>query len=140
MLSIIGIKKGIVIDHIKAGLGYKIFKELKLDEVEYTTALIKNVNSNKLGKKDLIKIDNVIHLDLEVLGLIDPDLTICIIENEEVIQKIKLDLPKMVTGILQCKNPRCITSLEKNIIPTFTLVDRDKKAYKCEFCNTRASL
>lgn len=140
MLSIVGIKKGIVIDHIKAGLGYKIFRELKLDEVEYTTALIKNVQSTKLGKKDLIKIDNVIHLNLEVLGLIDPDLTICIIENEKVVEKIKLDLPTMVTGILQCKNPRCITSLEKDIIPTFTLVDREQKAYKCEFCNTRASL
>lgn len=140
MLVIKGIKKGIVIDHIKAGLGYKIFKELKLDEVEYTTALIKNVCSKKLGKKDLIKIDNVIHLNLDILGLIDPNLTICIIEDEKVVKKIKLDLPKTVTGILECKNPRCITSIEKDIIPTFTLVDPKEKVYKCEFCDTRASL
>lgn len=140
MLNVNGINKGIVIDHIKAGLGYKIYRELKLDEAEYTTALIKNVNSNKMGKKDLIKIDNVIDLDLDILGLIDPELTICIIENEKVVEKIPLSLPETVRGILKCKNPRCITSTEKDIETTFTLVDAAKKSYKCEYCNTRASL
>ncbi len=140
MLNVNGIKRGIVIDHIKAGLGYKIFRELKLDEVEYTTALIKNVPSNLLGKKDLIKIDNVIDLNLDVLGLIDPELTICIIEDEKVIEKIKLDLPLTVKGILKCKNPRCISTVENNVETTFTLVDPKTKSYKCEYCNTRAAL
>nr|WP_212505730.1 aspartate carbamoyltransferase regulatory subunit [Anaerotalea alkaliphila] len=139
-MNINGIKRGIVIDHIKPGLGFKIFRELKLDEVDYTTALIKNAPSDKLGTKDLIKIDNEIDLDLDVLGLIDPDLTICIIENEQVVKKIKLALPKAVTGILQCKNPRCITSVEPHVETTFLLVDAATKAYKCEYCNSRTSL
>jgi aspartate carbamoyltransferase regulatory subunit len=140
LLKINGIKKGIVIDHIKAGLGYKIFKELKLDEADCTTALIKNAHSNKLGKKDLIKIDNVIDLNLDVLGLIDPNLTITIIENEEVVNKIKLSIPEKVVGILTCKNPRCVTTIEKNEDITFTLVNAHKKEYKCEYCDTRTSL
>lgn len=140
MLVVKGIKRGIVIDHIRAGLGYKIFQELGLDSVDYTTALIKNVPSKKLGKKDLIKIDNVIDLNFDILGLIDPDLTICIIEDEVVVQKIKLDLPQQVEGILTCKNPRCISTVEPNVIPTFTLVDAKTQSYKCEYCNTHASL
>lgn len=111
MLKINGIKKGIVIDHIKAGLGYKIFRELKLDQADCTTALIRNVPSKKLGKKDLIKIDNKIDLNLDILGLIDPGLTITIIDNEQIVDKIKLSLPKKVVGILSCKNPRCVTAL-----------------------------
>lgn len=140
MLKINGIKKGIVIDHIKAGLGYKIFKELKLDEAKYTTALIKNVHSNKLGKKDLIKIDNVIDLNMDVLGLIDPDLTITIIDDEKIKEKIKLTLPEKVKGILKCKNPRCVSTIEPQEEITFILVDKDKKEYKCEYCDTRTSL
>lgn len=140
MLKINGINRGIVIDHIKAGLGSKIFKELKLSEADYTTALIKNVPSKKLGKKDLIKIDNVIDLNLDILGLIDPGLTITIIEDEQIIDKIKLTLPTKVTGILKCKNPRCVSTLEPNEEISFTLVDKDKKEYKCEYCDTRTSL
>ncbi|MCT4688782.1 aspartate carbamoyltransferase regulatory subunit [Vallitalea sp.] len=140
MLKINGIKKGIVIDHIKAGLGYKIFKELKLDEADCTTALIKNAPSNKLGKKDLIKIDNVIDLNLDVLGLIDPGLTITIIDDENIVDKIKLSIPEKVVGILKCNNPRCVTTIEKNEDITFTLVDPEKKEYKCEYCDTRTSL
>jgi aspartate carbamoyltransferase regulatory subunit len=94
MLNVDSIKKGIVIDHITAGLGYKIFAELGLSEVEYTTALIRNVSSRKLGIKDLIKIDNVVDLDLDMIGLLDPNITIVIIENEVVVDKIKLELPK----------------------------------------------
>lgn len=140
MLKINGIKKGIVIDHIKAGLGYKIFKELKLDEADCTTALIRNASSNKLGKKDLIKIDNVIDINLDILGLIDPGLTITIIDNEKIVDKIKLSLPEKVVGILKCKNPRCVTTIEKNEEITFTLVNAEKKEYKCEYCDTRTSL
>lgn len=140
MLEITGINKGIVIDHITEGLGYKIFKELKLDKVRYKTALILNVESNKLGKKDLIKIDGVIDLDLDILGLIDPDLTITIIENGAIIEKHQIELPKTVTGILTCQNPRCITTIEHADDTTFHLVDKSTKEYRCEFCNTRAKM
>lgn len=140
MLKITGIDKGIVIDHITEGLGYKIFKELKLHKVHSKTALILNVESNKLGKKDIIKIDNVIDLNLEVLGLIDPDLTITIINGGQIIEKKKIQLPKHVKGILTCKNPRCITSVESVEDTKFYLVDAKKKEYRCEFCNTRAKM
>lgn len=140
MLEITGINKGIVIDHITEGLGYKIFKELKLNKVPYKTALILNVESNKLGKKDLIKIDGVVDLNLDILGLIDPNLTITIIEDGQVTAKRKIELPKQVTGILSCKNPRCITTVEYAEHTTFYLVDSDSKEYRCEFCNTRAKM
>lgn len=140
MLKITGIDKGIVIDHITEGLGYKIFKELKLHKVPNKTALILNVESNKLGKKDIIKIDNTIDLNLEVLGLIDPDLTITIIDGGQIIEKKKIELPKEVTGILTCKNPRCITTIEKVENTSFYLVDASTKEYRCEFCNTRAKM
>lgn len=140
MLEITGINKGIVIDHITEGLGYKIFKELKLNKATYKTALILNVDSNKLGKKDLIKIDSVIDLNLDVLGLIDPNLTITIIEDGQVTEKKKIDMPKKVTGILTCKNPRCITSIEPCEDTTFYLVNSDTKEYRCEYCNTRAKM
>lgn len=139
MIKINGINKGIVIDHIKPGLGYKIFKELRLHEADYTTALIRNVQSNKLGKKDLIKIDNVIDLDLTILGIIDPDLTITIIEEGIIKEKIKLTLPDRVKGILTCKNPRCVSTLE-NIDITFKLVNKETKQYRCEYCDAIAKL
>jgi len=140
MLEITGINKGIVIDHITEGLGYKIFKELKLHKVSNKTALILNVESNKLGKKDIIKIDNTIDLNLDVLGLIDPNLTITIIDGGQIIEKKKIELPKEVTGILTCNNPRCITSTEHVENTSFYLVDAASKEYRCEFCNTRAKM
>lgn len=140
MLEITGIDRGIVIDHITAGLGYKIFKELGLHKVDYKTALILNVESNKLGHKDIIKVDNVINLNLEVLGLIDPNLTITIIENGQIKEKKKIQLPNKVNGILTCENPRCITSVEKVDDHLFYLADADRKEYRCEFCNTRAKI
>lgn len=140
MLRIETIKKGIVIDHIKAGSGYKIFKELKLDRADFRVALIKNVPSKKLGKKDIIKIENKIDMDLKVLGIIDPDMTINIIEGEDIKEKIKLELPQKVVGTLKCKNPRCITTIEDVSDIEFILVDRDTKEYKCEFCDTTTSI
>lgn len=139
MIKVDGIKKGIVIDHIKAGLGYKIFKELKLHHTNYSTALIRNVSSNKLGKKDLIKIDNVIDIDLTVLGILDPGITMTIIENEKVKEKIKLTLPDSVKGILKCKNPRCVSTIE-DIDIKFTLVNKETKEYKCDFCDSITNL
>ena len=131
MLKVDSIKKGIVIDHITAGLGYEIFTELKLDQVEYTTALIRNVASGKLGKKDLIKIDNVVDLDLDMLGLLDPNITLVIIENEKVIDKIKLSLPEKVAGILTCKNPRCVSIVEHISNNSFYLTNEDTSENRC---------
>lgn len=136
MLNVDSIKKGIVIDHITAGLGFKIFSELGLNEVAYTTALIQNVSSQKLGVKDLIKIDNVVDLDLDMLGLLDPNITIVIIENERVVDKIKLSLPSKVTGFLTCKNPRCISTVEHIDDVTFYLVNESTREYRCEYCET----
>ena len=138
MLKVDAIKKGIVIDHITAGKGSVIFQALRLHEVEYTTALIQNVFSKKLGKKDLIKIDNEIDINLDVISLIDPHVTIAIIKNETVTEKIKLSLPKQVTGILKCHNPRCITRVQPDEKVTFYLTNEEKREYRCEFCDTAA--
>ncbi|MBE6065864.1 aspartate carbamoyltransferase regulatory subunit [Clostridium cochlearium] len=136
MLEITSIKDGIVIDHIKAGYGIKIFNYLNLKDVDYSVALIMNVFSNKLGKKDIIKIANKeINVDFTVLGLIDPTITINIIENEKIKEKLNLELPERVEDVIKCKNPRCITSIEKYIPHVFYLIDRKKVEYKCKYCD-----
>ncbi|MBZ2174009.1 aspartate carbamoyltransferase regulatory subunit [Schnuerera sp. xch1] len=135
MLNIDSISKGIVIDHINAGYGYSIFKYLGLDKADFAVALIMNVPSKKFGKKDLIKIENVIDVDLTMLGFIDPNITINIIEDEKIVKKINLSLPERVEGIIECKNPRCITSEERNIVHKFILIDKENGIYKCEYCD-----
>ncbi len=135
MLYIDSITKGIVIDHIKAGYGFSIFKYLGLDKADFTVALIMNAPSKKYGKKDLIKIENVIDVDLTMLGFIDPNITVNIIENEKIVEKINLSLPQKVEGIIECKNPRCVTSVERNIVHKFILIDEEKGIYKCEYCD-----
>ena len=135
MLSITSIKKGIVIDHISPGIGYEIFKLLELDKVDYRVALIINADSKKYEKKDLIKIENEINIDLKALSLLDENLTVNIIEEEKIIRKIPLTLPNEFEGIFNCKNPRCITKSERNITPKFSLVNEKKKQYKCEYCD-----
>lgn len=135
MLTVNSIKNGIVIDHIKAGLGIKIFNYLGLDKADYAVALIMNADSTKLKKKDIIKIENKIDIDLTILGLIDPNITVDIIEKETIREKIKLSLPHKVENIIQCKNPRCITSVEKYIPHVFHLVDHAKGEYRCEYCD-----
>lgn len=135
MLTINSIKEGIVIDHIKAGLGIKIFNYLGLDRADFRVALIMNADSVKLGKKDIIKIENEIDLDYTVLGFIDPNITIDIIQNEEKVQKIKPKLPSRVENVIKCKNPRCITSVEKYIPHIFYLVDEAKGEYRCKYCD-----
>lgn len=134
MLSINSIKKGIVIDHIRAGLGIKIFELLNLKDADYTVALIMNVNSNKLGKKDLIKIENNIDIDLNVLSLLDKDITINIIDDEKIIEKKQLVLPEKIHSLYTCTNPRCITTSERNIEHSLSLVDAEKRIYKCDYC------
>lgn len=135
MLNINSITKGIVIDHIKPGWGLKIFEYLKLNEANFAVALIMNALSRKYGRKDMIKIENEIDLDLAMLGFIDPNITVNIIENEKITEKINLSLPETVRGIIQCKNPRCITAEENNISHKFVLIDREKGIYKCDYCD-----
>jgi len=140
MINVSRIKKGIVIDHIEYGHGYRIFKQLKLDELDDVVVLLRNIPSNKMDHKDLIKIETDLDLDMNILGLIDPNATVNIIENGELKEKIKLTLPESVVGILQCKNPRCITNFEHVPDIQFQLVDAKKREYKCEYCDTRTSL
>ena len=135
MLYIDSITNGIVIDHIHAGAGLKIFNHLKLDKADFTVALIMNVPSKRHGKKDLIKIETDMYLDLTILGFIDPDITINIIKDEKIVKKIKLSLPEKVEGLIECNNPRCITSEERDIVHKFVLIDEKTGTYKCEYCD-----
>lgn len=134
MLTVTAIEKGIVIDHIAAGLGYKLIKYLKLNKAVFPVALISNVSSQKYGKKDIIKMQDLIEFDLAKLGLIDPNLTISFIDGGRTTRKVKLQLPEKVEDVITCKNPRCITSIEKYISHRFELVDRKTKTYKCCYC------
>lgn len=135
MLTINSIKNGIVIDHITAGLGIKIFNYLGLNKADYSVALIMNVQSDKLSKKDIIKIENEINIDLTKLALICPNVTINIIEEEVITEKLKLNLPERVQDVIKCKNPRCITSVESSAAHSFYLVDKQKGQYRCEYCD-----
>jgi aspartate carbamoyltransferase regulatory subunit len=135
MLNIEEIKNGIVIDHIKAGLGIRIFNWLGLDKVPYTVAFVANANSEKCGKKDIIKIDNTISINFDVLGLIDPNITVSIIENERVKTKQRLQLPEKVENVITCKNPRCISSTEKYLTHVFHLENQELRTYRCEYCD-----
>lgn len=135
MLEITSIKNGIVIDHIKAGTGVKIFNYLKLDKNDCSVALIINADSKKLGKKDIIKIENCEALDYTVLGLLSPTITICEVKDEKIINKVIPTLPNKVENILKCKNPRCITGQEEYVTHSFILVDRETGRYRCEYCD-----
>ena len=135
MLNIEEIKNGIVIDHIKAGQGIRIFNWLGLEKVPYTVAFVTNANSKRSGKKDIIKIDNTITFNMDVLGLIDSNITVNIIENEKVSNKIKLKLPQKVENVLICKNPRCISSTEKYLTHVFYLENAEHRTYRCKYCD-----
>lgn len=135
MLSINSISKGIVIDHIKPGYGFIIFEHLKLDTANFTVALIMNATSVQDGRKDIIKIENEIDLDLAMLGFIDPNITVNIIENEIITQKISLKLPETVEDIIECKNPRCISTEERGLVHKFVLIDKSEGVYKCDYCD-----
>jgi aspartate carbamoyltransferase regulatory subunit len=135
MLNIEKIKNGIVIDHIKPGLGLRIFNWLGLDKVPFTVAFVTNAYSEKIGKKDIIKIDNEFSVNLDVLGLIDPDITVSVIQNEVITGKTKLYLPERVENVLICKNPRCISSTEKYIHHVFHLENTELRTYRCEYCD-----
>lgn len=140
MLEITSIKNGIVIDHIEAGTGIKIFNYLGLDKTNYNVALIINADSKKLGKKDIIKIENCDKLDYTVLGLLSPSITIDEVKDEKIIKKVSPELPSKVENIIKCKNPRCITVQEKYVPHSFVLVDRETGRYRCEYCDTITKL
>ena len=130
---------GIVLDHITAGKGMEIYNVLGLGELDCTVAMIKNADSVKMGKKDIIKIGQLIDLNVEVLGYLDPGITVNIIQNGERVKRERLILPEKVTGIIQCKNPRCITSTEQELVHEFKLVDAEKKIYRCIYCESEAA-
>ena len=137
MLEITSIKKGIVIDHIKQGVGMKRYEYMKLDEIkDNQVALILNANSPLLGKKDIIKIENKTDFDFSVIGAFDNNLTINVIEDEKVVKKIKPTIPEKIEGIFECKNPRCITTAEREIKQKFELVSETDRTYKCHYCET----
>ena len=132
------IKDGIVLDHITAGRGMDIYKILGLGELDCTVAMIKNADSEKMGKKDIIKIGRVIDIDFAVLGYIDPGITVNIIENGKLAKREHLSLPDMVMDVIRCKNPRCITSIEQELRHEFRLTDREKGVYRCVYCEAKA--
>ena len=132
------IKEGLVLDHITAGKAMDIYNVLKLGELDCTVAMIKNADSPKLGKKDIIKISTLMDLDLDVLGYLDPGITVNVIRDHKVAERRKLALPERVVGVIKCKNPRCITSVEQEIVHEFKLTDRNKKTYRCIYCEHEA--
>ena len=132
------IVNGIVIDHIPAGRGMELYRYLKLDDMECEVALIKNASSKKYGRKDILKVNDFIDLDYDVLGYIAPQITVDIIRNGERVEKIHPTLPEKVTGVVRCKNPRCITSIEQELEHVFKLTDREHGVYRCIYCDTKA--
>ena len=132
------LQDGIVIDHITAGRGMDIYQILHLEELECTVAVIKNADSRKMGKKDIIKIAQVIDLDLDILGYIDPGITVNVIKNGELAKREYLTLPEIVTGVIKCTNPRCITSTEQELCHEFRLVDPARQLYRCVYCESEA--
>jgi aspartate carbamoyltransferase regulatory subunit len=137
-MNIDSIQTGIVLDHIKAKRSMQIYRYLQLDELDCTVAIIKNVKSNKMGRKDIIKIDDDIEINLDILGFIDPDITVNIIKDGEIIEKKHLALPAKLRNVLKCKNPRCITSTERELDQIFKLADRENRIYRCIYCEAKA--
>lgn len=137
-MNIDGILNGIVIDHIQAGKAMQIYQMLGLDALDCSVAIIKNAPSNQMGKKDIIKIDSAIDVNMDVLGFVSPNITVNIIQNSEIIEKRHIELPEKLIDILKCKNPRCITTTEQDIQHIFKLTDAEKKIYRCIYCDTKA--
>lgn len=128
------IEKGIVIDHIRAGWGMRIINYLNLDKSDNTVAFIMNAVSKKHGRKDIIKLEKITDVNFDALGLIDHNATVNIIENQKIVEKVKLSLPQKVTEVIRCKNPRCVTSIE-DIPHIFHLIDEEEEKYRCEYCD-----
>ena len=138
MMNVGRIEEGFVLDHIKAGKAMTIYHDLKLDKLDCCVAIIKNARSNKMGKKDIIKVEcSVDMLDLDILGFIDHNITVNVIEDGEIIAKKELSLPRQITNVIKCKNPRCITSVEQQLDHVFILTDPEKEIYRCKYCEEK---
>jgi aspartate carbamoyltransferase regulatory subunit len=138
MLNISGLSDGIVLDHIPVGKSMDIYKYLELSKLDCQVAIIKNARSNKMGRKDIIKIENSIDIiDLDVLGFVDPGITVNIIKDGAIVEKKKLQLPKKLKNVVRCKNPRCITSVEEQLPQIFFLSDPKEKIYRCQYCEEK---
>ena len=133
------IKDGIVLDHITAGNGMTLYNLLGLANLDCQVALIQNADSVKMGKKDIIKIDKVIDLNIEALGYVDPGVTVNIIRDGELAKRQRIDIPERIVNVIKCKNPRCITSVEQGVEHEFKLVDVENKTYRCVYCETKAN-
>ena len=138
-MNVDSIRDGIVIDHIAAGCGMKLYRLLGLENLEAPVAMITNVTSRKLGRKDIIKIDAAIDVDLDTIGYVDPGATVNIIRNGELKEKKQIEMPEKLVNVLFCKNPRCITSCEQELDQIFRLSDRAKREYRCAWCETKAT-
>ena len=137
-LNVSSISEGFVLDHIQAGKSMDIYHYLRLDKLDCCVAIIKNARSNKMGKKDIMKIECPIDIiDLDILGFIDHNISINIIQNDKVVEKKRLELPKEITNVIKCKNPRCITSIEQELEHVFVLTDPEKEVYRCKYCEEK---
>ena len=138
MLNISGINNGVVLDHIQAGKSMDIYHYLNLQELDCQVAIIKNARSQKMGKKDIIKVEcPVENLDLDILGFIDHNITVNVIKDEKIVAKKELKLPNQVVNVIKCKNPRCITSIEQGLDQIFVLADKEKEVYRCKYCEEK---
>ena len=135
-MNIDSIQNGVVLDHIQAGKSMEIYKHLRLDQLDCSVAIIKNARSGHMERKDIIKIDSPVELDLDVLGYIDPNITVNIIRDGELVEKKHLELPEKLVNILRCKNPRCITVAEPQLDAIFKLSNRSRHSYRCAYCDT----
>ena len=138
MLNVGKIEEGFVLDHIKAGRSLSIYHQLQLDKLDCTVAIIKNARSEKMGKKDILKVEcDVDMMDLDVLAVIDHNITVNVIKNGEIVTKKELTLPREIKNIFRCKNPRCITSIEQGLPHVFVLADEKKEVYRCKYCEEK---
>ena len=139
-MNIDSIQNGIVIDHITAGKGMRLFELLGLDKLDASVAIIKNAHSEKRGKKDIIKIDADIPVDVDVIGFVDPGATVNVIRDGRLVEKRNIDMPDRLVNVIKCKSPRCITSTEQELDHVFKLTDRRNKVYRCLYCETKAEI
>ena len=137
-MNVDSIKNGIVIDHITAHKGMRIYELLNLDCLDSSVALIKNVPSGKTGRKDIIKIDSEFEVNMDILGYVDPDITVNIIKDGKIVQKKTIELPERLTNVIKCKNPLCITGTEQELFHFFTLADKENRIYRCLYCESEA--
>ena len=137
-MNVDSIKNGIVIDHITAHKGMRIYELLNLDCLDSSVALIKNVPSGKTGRKDIIKIDSEFEVNMDILGYVDPDITVNIIKDGKIVQKKTIELPERLTNVIKCKNPRCITGTEQELDHIFILADKENRIYRCLYCESEA--